>query len=163
MIEDIEKFIKTFFEKLEIQLDNINIIKQEENIFLITLETKESGMLIWSHGKNLDIIQNLLTIYIWKLLQNKVRLNIEINDYRKNKDDKLINFIKSKIDIIKKEWTDIKLPFFSSYDRKKIHSFVSELNNDLIYTKSIWEWNERRLYICKKNKKITIDIDGNDI
>jgi hypothetical protein len=25
------------------------------------------------------------------------------------------------------------------------------------------EWEERRLYICKKDEKITIDMDGSDI
>jgi hypothetical protein len=32
-----------------------------------------------------------------------------------------------------------------------------------IYTKSEWEWKDRRLYICKKNNKMTIDLDWIDI
>ena len=55
------------------------------------------------------------------------------------------------------------LPYYSAYDRKKIHSIVAEYKNDKIYTKSIWEWNQRRLYICKIDQKITIDLDWDDI
>jgi predicted RNA-binding protein Jag len=81
----------------------------------------------------------------------------------KSKDDKLKNYIISKVKIVENSWKDLKLPFFSSYDRKKIHSIVSEYNNPKIYTKSIWEWKERRLFICRVDEKVTIDLDWNDI
>ena len=163
MTKDIESFIKTFFKKLGIKLDKIDINTEKENIFQINIETKESGLLIWPHWKNLNAIQILLTIFIWNLLQTKIILHIEINDYKKNIDEKLFNFIKSKIDLVKRNWKNIKLPFYSAYERKKIHSFVAELWDNLIYTKSEWESIDRRLYIYKKNEKITIDIDSNDI
>ena len=163
MIKDIENFVNTFFEKLEIKPDNLEIKKEKENIFSIKIESKESGILIWPHGKNLDTIQNLLTIFIWNLLKTKIKLHVEVNDYKKSLDDKLFSFIKSKINLVKKNWRDIKLPFYSAYERKKIHSFVAELNDNLIYTKSEWEMEDRRLFICKKDEKITIDIDGDDI
>jgi predicted RNA-binding protein Jag len=69
----------------------------------------------------------------------------------------------SKIKIVEDSWKDLKLPFFSSYERKKIHSIVSEYWNPKIYTKSIWELRERRLFICRIDEKITIDPDWNDI
>lgn len=31
--------------------------------------------------------------------------------------------------------------------KEKIHSYVSELNDSSIYTKSVWEWNNRRLFM----------------
>jgi predicted RNA-binding protein Jag len=55
------------------------------------------------------------------------------------------------------------MPFFSAYERKKIHSIVGEYWNPKIYTKSVWEWNERRLFICKTDEKLTIDLDWSDI
>jgi hypothetical protein len=42
------------------------------------------------------------------------------------KDKKLFSFINSKISIVEKSSKDIQLPFYSAYDRKKIHSFVAE-------------------------------------
>ncbi|MDR0772239.1 MAG: hypothetical protein LBF15_04335 [Candidatus Peribacteria bacterium] len=60
-----------------------------------------------------------------------------MNDYLKTKDDKLKNYIISKIEYVLKSGRDLKLPFFSAYDRKKIHSTVGEYGNPRIYTKSI--------------------------
>jgi hypothetical protein len=68
----------------------------------------------------------------------------------------------------------MKLPKFSSYERKKIHDYIGTLNDSEIFTKSKWEWSERRLYIfLNKNNQyeqkpqekigLTIDIDWDDI
>jgi len=57
------------------------------------------------------------------------------------------------------EQKEIKLPFFSSYERKKIHNYIADKNIDDIGTRSEGEGRERRLYICKKPKKMTIDMN----
>jgi predicted RNA-binding protein Jag len=70
-----------------------------------------------------------------KKAEENIIIHIEVNDYLKSKEDKLLNYIKNKIDYVKETNRDFKLPFFSAYERKKIHSYVSDLNSD-IYTKS---------------------------
>ena len=75
-----------------------------------------------------------------------------------------IIFVESKISFIHQSNKEISLPLLSSYDRKKVHSFVAEKHPDII-TKSVGEGKERRLHLIKKEKKIdiSIDIDGDDI
>ena len=98
-----------------------------------------------------------------KKIWEKIKIHIEVNDYVKTKDDRLLDYIKKEIWSVEKTGKDIQLPFYSSYERKKIHWFVSEMKDKSIYTKSIWEGKDRRLYICKQEKKLTIDIDWDDI
>lgn len=164
MENDINALVSDFFEKLSIKIDSLEVTNVDEsNIFNIKIKTEESGMLIWPHGKNLNIIESIIRLMCSKKVWEKIKLHLEINDYIKTKDDRLFDFIKSKIKIIEKTGKDIQLPFYSSYERKKIHWYVSDLENKSIYTKSIWEWKERRLYICKEGEKLTIDIDWDDI
>lgn len=163
MLEIIEKLSKSFFDKLWVSIDSLEIINEEDNIFLIKIQSSDSPLLIWTNWKNLDNILNVIKLIIKNNLEEPVRIHIEVNDYQKSKDEKLKKYVTSKIKFVEKSWKDLKLPFFSAYERKKIHSIVSEFNNPKIYTKSIWEWSERRLYICKIDEKITIDLDGNDI
>jgi len=54
----------------------------------------------------------------------------------KTKDDRLFDFIKSKISYAEKTGKNIVLPFLNSYERKKVHSFVANLNKTYITTKS---------------------------
>lgn len=161
---DIKTLVFNFFNKLNIKIDTLEVTNVEKlNIFNIKIETEESWLLIWPHWKNLNIIENLLKLMSSKKVWEQIKLHIEINDYMKSKDDKLFDFIKSKIKLVEKTGKDIQLPFYSSYERKKIHWYVSEMTKKWIYTKSIWEWKERRLYICKQWKTLTIDIDWDDI
>lgn len=163
MNEKIKNITKNFFSNFWIEIDDIIIEEKETNIFLIKILSPESWLIIWPHWKNLDNISMILKLIIKKNISKDLKIHIEINDYMKSKDDRLKDFILAKIKIVEKNWIDIKLPFYSAYERKKIHSIVWENWNSRIYTKSIWEWNERRLYICKKDEKLTIDIDWNDI
>jgi len=163
MENKIQLLVESFFEKFDIKVDWIKVSCEENNIFNVKIKTQESWILIWPHWKNLINIQLILKLMISKKIGEKIKLHLEINDYLQSKDEKLFSFIKSKIILVEKNSKDIQLPFYSAYERKKIHSYVANYGNDKIFTKSIWEWKERRLYICKKWEKLTIDIDWDDI
>lgn len=164
MHNEIKSLINNFFEKLNINIDSIEITEtDEDNVINLKIQSEESWIIIGPHWKNLDAIQSILKIMISKLTWEKSKLHLEINDYVKTKDDRLFDFIKSKIDYVEKSWKDFRLPFYNAYERKKIHSYVADMKESWIFTKSIWEWKERRLYICKQEKKLTIDIDWDDI
>lgn len=151
--------IEEFFKKLCIDIESINVENEDDKIYKIILKTPDSNIVIWNHWKNLDEIRLLLRNILYKTFLENIIIHIEVNDYIQKKDDKLFSFIDNKIDIIKSTWKEIKLPFFNSYERKKIHSYISWLNDDNLYTKSVWEWKERRMYIWRKEEKITIDMD----
>jgi len=174
MQTEIENIIKSFFEKLQVHIESLEINEDEANIFSIKIKTYDSGILIWPHWKNLEAIQWLLKLMASKQTDSKIKLHLEVNDYMESKDQRLFSFIKSKIEQVESSWKDVKLPFYWAYDRKKIHSFVWDHWNSDISTKSEWEWKERRLFICTKGtkptpqsksvaKKLTIDIDWEDI
>lgn len=156
--------VKELFEKLNISIDSVIVSNPEKpNIFNIKIKTDESGIIIWANWKNLDAIQNILKLMSSKLIWERTKLHLEINDYIKTKDDRLFDFIKKEISYLEKTGKEVVLPFYSSYERKKIHWFVHKMNDRWIFTKSKWEGKERRLYIFKETPKLTIDIDWEDI
>jgi len=161
-IEVVKQITNEFFKKLLVNIDDIEILQEQEDIFYIKIKTPDSSLLIWYSGKNLEDIRKILRDILSKINGKNIILHIEINDYLSKKEDKLFNFILKKIEIAK-SWKEVILPFFSAYDRKKIHSYVSKLKDETIFTKSVWEWSERRLHICKKSENITIDMDWIDI
>ncbi len=165
MNEEIKWMVSEFFDKLPVEIDSLETIIDDEsnNIINIKLKTEDSGVIIWPHGKNLDAIQNILKLMIAKKVWDKVRLHLEVNDYVETKDERLFSFIKSKIEQLRRTKEDICLPFYTAYERKKIHGFVSEQNFDNIYTKSIWEWRDRRMHLCIQKEKLSIDIDWDSI
>jgi spoIIIJ-associated protein len=163
VIATIEQLVTNFFQKLQIDFSEVLVKEETENIFSVWIQSSDSWILIWQKGKNLDDITALLKLIISRNLGKSIIIHLEINDYLQAKEQKLIEMINGKIEYVKKNGGDYKLPYLSSYERKKVHAYVSWLNNPKIYTKSMGEWEERRLYICKKDEKITIDADSNDI
>jgi len=163
MENEIRNLIETFFEKFTLPIESITIDISENKNISIKIKTHDSALFIWSHGKNLEAFELVLKTMISRKQEEKIRLHIEINDYINSKDERLFSMIKEKIALLKKWNSDIKLSELNAYERKKVHSFVADLKDDTIYTKSIWEWVERRLYICKLSPKMTIDIDWDDI
>lgn len=161
----IKQKAKEFFTNLWVQFEHLEVSQKEENIFLVKVESLDSWKLIWPHGKNLEAITHILKLMIlWDLAEDKrVKIYLEVNDYLKSKDERLKDFIISKVKYVERTWEDLKMPFYSAYDRKKIHAIVADYWNEDIFTKSIWEWSERRIYICKADRRLSIDIDSVEI
>jgi len=162
MQEWVEKLCQDFFTNLWTDFSDLKILSEEENIYRISLQSEDSPLLIGPHGKNIEIITHLLKLLIIKQTQSYIHIHLEINDYQQKKDEKLTAFIASKIKLTRESGKEIILPYFTAYERKKVHSYVSETWWN-VYTVSKWEWKDRRIHLQKKDEKMTIDIDGDDI
>jgi len=163
MEKQIQDIVNIFFEKLQIELLELKVTKEQEDIYNIYIHSNDSWLLIWYSWKTLESIRRILKILISNQLDKKISIHIEVNNYLKEKENKLFSFIENKIKYVKENNKEIKLPEFTSYERKKIHAYVSKLEDKTIYTKSRWLWEERRIYIWVKKEKITIDLNSLDI
>lgn len=162
MKKDIEEIIYVFFSNLWVNISKIDIL-DNNFIFEIKIITNESWLLIWKDGKNYEAILNIVKSILRKKFEENIKISLEINDYIKTRDELFKNKIIDLVKGVERNWFEKKLWFYSPYERKKIHSIVAELENKNIFTKSIWEGNDRRIYICKLEKKLTIDIDWDNI
>ena len=164
--KDIGKIVESFFEKLCIDIDSLEVIQEEENIFYVKIQTPNSSLLIGYSGKTLEDIRVILKNILRSTAETSenIVIHIEVNDYLIKKDEKLFDFVRKKVEIVQKTWQEVILPFFSAYERKKIHSFILSLKNDGITSKSSGEWKQRRICISKKVNHLTsIDLDAIDI
>jgi predicted RNA-binding protein Jag len=162
MLEEIQNLTLTFFEKLGADFSDLQTVEEAKNIYRISVKSDDSHLLIGPHGKNLEIITHLLKLLIAKKSQGHINIHVEVNDYLQQKDAKLLLFIQWKIDQVKSSGKEVILPLFTAYERKKVHSFVWEKWWN-VFTESKWEGSERRIHLCKKDEKMTIDINGDDI
>ncbi len=161
-MEHLQHICETFFIKFGILVENITILKEQENTYRIVLKTPDSHIIIWPHGKNLEHFVHILKLIFSKKMGKFIHLHLEVNDYLQEKDAKLFRFLDSKIEHLRKTWNELMLPQFNAYERKKVHDYVSEKKSN-VYTESRGEWSERRVFLCTKHEKMTIDLDWDDI
>jgi|GEM_PF-379439 len=155
-----------FFEKMGIVVESLSAQMEDSETCLITLKTPDSGILIGFSGKKLEDVRNILSLICSKIPEFKrVKFHLEINDYLAAKDEKLRSFIEKKLRIAQ-SGKEVILPFFNAYERKKIHSIVTEFGDTTLSTKSVGEGEERRIHIVptsQEPKELSIDLDSVDI
>lgn len=162
LTQELKKICEDFFTLFWIEYESIEVLTEEQDIYRITLKTGDSHLVIGPHWRNLEHFAHILKLLFSKKIWKFAHLHLEVNDYLKEKDARLFRFLDSKIERLKKNGDEFMLPQFSAYERKKVHNYISEKKSN-IYTESRWEWSDRRIFLCMKHEKMTIDIDGDDI
>ena len=177
MQEKIKDLTIELLEKLELNIDSVEVVENNERNenFDIKIKTPDSAILIGKHWNTFEDLKNILKQIFRNNFEQRIWINLEINDYVAKKFDRLLDFVSKKIEYVEETWKEVILPEYNWYERKKIHSFVSKIEDPKIYTKSIWEGKERRMHIILKDwveiekkeiKKspeeisISIDLDG---
>lgn len=139
-------FVSEFFTGLGISVDSLSIEQTGDDINL-TIKTNDSALLIGMHGKNIEVFQHLLSRIIERKLSKFVHVHLEVNDYIKQKEEKLFRFLDSKIAIIRSTGNSIRMPSLSPYERKKAHGYIADKNIVGLKTQSEWEGESRTLVL----------------
>ena len=139
-------FTQSFFEGLGIQIDALSVTEEGDDIS-INIETPDSSLLIWQHGKNMEVFKHLLSRVAEKKLGKYIHLHLEVNDYMKSKDERLFRFLESKIAFVMSTGKSIRIPNLSAFERKKAQNYIFEKKVEWLSTKSEGEWEERALML----------------
>ena len=145
--EDIINFIKDYYKKLisKMNLDvNIEVI-EDENIFNVTIVSNNNPILIGKDGKNLNSMQFLIRQTLKKFTGMDVKVNLDVSNYRAKKIKNFEYQIKNIVREVQKTKTDTKLDPMNSYQRRLIHSLLSNFSN--VTTESVGEEPNRCVVI----------------
>ena len=88
--------ISVFFQNLGIHIENLDIKDSTEGVY-ISLQSNDSALLIGMHGKNLESFSHILGRMIEKKKGKFVKIYLEVNNYKKEKEDRLFHLIDMKI------------------------------------------------------------------
>jgi spoIIIJ-associated protein len=150
-----QEFIRQQIEKF-LSLMGINAevaIEDRSGHLVFNIHTKDSSMLIGQHGGNLMALQHLIRLVVRRQLppQEQTGLNfiLDVEDYRKSKDEFLIELAKQAGERARQTKTPLVLKPMSSYDRFIIHTKLAEFSD--LTTESIGEEPKRRIVIKPKS------------
>ena len=119
LIEEI--LIQMHFEDVKV-IGNLedNIIKLDAKI-----DPKDTGIVIGKNGRTLDSIETVIRKII-KARSNKVKLNIDINNYKKRRDDKIVMLADKACKKVLKTRKSWNLKYMNSYERRLAHEQISK-------------------------------------
>ena len=145
--DDIISFIKNFL-STTIELMNLTLnleIREEDNIFNVIMVSNNNPILIGKEGKNLNSLQFLLRQIIKNQTGIDVKINLDASNYRAKKVRNFEYQIKNIVREVQKTKIDTKLDPMNSYQRRIVHSLLSDFSN--VTTESIGEEPNRCVVI----------------
>ena len=144
--ENIENFLKDFVKHLpEGTTYNINLSEEYINV---DITNKELGYLIGYRGETLYSLQNILSAIAGKGIENKVRVLLDIEGYKKKREKTLEELAEKVAKTVIKTRKSVKLEPMQAYERKIIHSKLQQ--NPKVTTTSVGEEPYRRVVISLK-------------
>lgn len=142
--EDLRKFFKELGRLINITIEaEINLV--EDEIYNVNLITSNNPTLIGREGKTVESLQYLIRQVIQNKLRNKIKVNIDISNYKLDKNKKFEKNIKNIAREVQRSKIDVSLDPMNSYNRRIVHTIVDEFSN--LETESIGEGKERHVVI----------------
>ena len=139
-----EAFLVGLFEKMDVPVE-IKINEYEESIN-ISLTTNSAGTLIGRRGETLDAIQHLTNYVVNRGNANRVRVNVDAEDYRQRRNETLEGVAMRTASKVIKNRRNMTLEPMNAYERHVIHTALQDYEN--VNTFSIGSEPNRRVVIA---------------
>ncbi len=141
--EEIKKETKKFFDLATFESEVAVVFK--EDVFFINVKIGDPKIIIGERGQTLIEVQHLLRILLRKKLDNDFLVELDINDYKKKKEEALREVARDIADEVIFYKKEKILPPMSSYERRIIHLALKDRED--IFTESIDDDGERRVVV----------------
>lgn len=134
--------IERFFNMTTFEIEGIEIL-DKENVFYVSIKTEDS--LIGERGETLLDIQQLLRLLIRKKMQDNLFIELDINDYKKEKESALKKIAIAIANEVVFQQKEKALPPMNAFERRIIHIALKEKSD--VKTESVGKGSERRIIV----------------
>lgn len=88
---------------------------------------EDMALLIGRHGQTLDAIQELARTAVGRRLDDRIRVLVDVQDYRKRHDDRLMEQAREVAERVAETGNEERLDPMNAYERKLVHDVVAEV------------------------------------
>jgi len=118
------EFLENVFQAMKLKV-NIDLETQSENV-TFNLHGDDLGILIGKHGQTLDALQYLTNLAAHRDSEERIRIVIDVEDYRKRRVDTLSRLARRLADQVKLSGDKVVLEPMSPQERKVIHMTLQD-------------------------------------
>jgi spoIIIJ-associated protein len=87
----------------------------------------DMALLIGRHGQTLDAIQELTRMAVSRRLETRVRVIVDVQDYRKRREERLVENAKEQADRVLETGREAELDPMNPFERKLVHDALADL------------------------------------
>ncbi len=148
IVEKAVNFIADILDKMGVNAEYE--VEEDDESILIKISGENVGVVIGRRGETLDSLQYLTSLVVNKNKETYKRVIIDIENYRKKREDTLVRLAKRLADKAIKYNKEVTLEPMNPYERRIIHSTLHE--NGKVETYSIGEEPNRKVVIRTKSE-----------
>lgn len=141
----IKKTAEELLQLLEIEEPKISLEKDKSGVFHLTIETKDSGILIGYRGENIYAFQLILGLIVYKKLGSWQRVIVDVGDWRQKREKQLQRVALSAAQRAKFSGEPVVMPYLNAAERRIIHLALAD--NPDVETHSEGKGRERKLVV----------------
>lgn len=143
VIEFVQDYLRTIIEKIGLEVTMTPSYSDE--LIRIKIVTNHNSILIGKNGRTLQALNELVRCAASNTFKKRVRILLDINDYKTEKYGKLISMAKREASKVAKTKITAVMDPMSADERRAVHNAL--VNFKHIRTISIGEGKERRITI----------------
>lgn len=143
------EYLKKILDKLGISYD-IDVVESEDNT-AINIEGEDVGAIIGRRGETLDAIQYIVSMAANRGSQSYHRIVLDSSGYREKRKNTIIELATKISNSVLKKGRSSALEPMNPYERRIIHSTVSEIEG--VYSRSVGEEPFRKVVIYPVNRR----------
>jgi len=145
----VDEFLASVFRAMDIDV-SVESEHTDEGIN-VNVKGKDCGSIIGRRGETLDSLQYLASLVANKNSENYVRVTIDVENYRKKREETLVRLANKLASRVVKYRRKITLEPMNPYERRIIHSALQ--NNRMVETYSVGEEPHRKVVIALRNSR----------
>lgn len=125
-------------------------VEQDGEMYHVNISVgDEAPTIIGRHGETIRALQKILEVILFKQTGENLNVLVNVNDYRQKQTERLEHIASEVANKTRDTGSPSYLRGFSSYERRIIHSYITDNYSDLS-TYSIGEGRDRRLVVDLK-------------
>lgn len=134
-----------FLEKMNIEIENVVVEDLADEGVLVAVTAANAAGLIGLRGKNLVMIQLILSLLVKNVLGEWVKIVLDVNNYRSEQKERLERMVGDLARKVLETGKEVGLANMSSYERRICHLAASKIEG--VVTESEGEEGERHVII----------------
>jgi spoIIIJ-associated protein len=147
--KDARQVVENLLNKMKIDYQ-IDHVEWENGTVRINIVGKDMGLLIGRKGETINALQYIAGLIINRRREEKIRLVLDVEDYRKKREQSLESLALRLSDKVKQTRKNVVMRPMSSQERRIVHTVLQE--DPQVVTYSMGDEPNRKVVISLKNK-----------
>lgn len=144
-VQEAKEFLQKIFQSMKIEVVMEKFLNKNDGTVTLKLHGPDMGILIGKHGQTLDALQYLTNLVANKTAGERIRIIIDVEDYRERRIETLSRLAVRLADKVKRSGERVALEPMNPHERKIIHMALQ--NDRRITTLSEGEEPYRKVVI----------------